>query len=632
MATALKDATKPATKRRASKSGKATPAAIVAAKPQPGMLAPSTITTVRYIEIERAEENVRRTDKAADVESLADDIAAHGLLQSLIGYRWPGAISASAGGKKNGIHPVCIVGGGRRLQALELLHERGIIDDEWPVPVLIRDRADAIELSLSENLARRDMNPADEFTAFAALMKPGSLSTTDLAKRFGFTEQYIKQRLRLAALADDVLAALRDGKLSLQFALEYAKTSDRALQSKVFTAIAKGPAYNRDSIWSIRSGISADQLTEDSAIFQFIDRATYEKEGGGYDEDLFADLHDGEGRKLADGHLARTIATRCLEFQAARVVERAKRDYPTIDGSVTTTSLLADGPASAPKGYVEIRGGWIDGQHVDVQTCWKRAREQSVPIQIAVGITREEPIGEDDDRSPLAWTAGYAKHHFFVPKDSKAKVIPPAEPTTYGDNRTPEQRAAAELEQEARLWAARLAVPRFSDIPEFDGRVFYNDNYLAEHRIKPGDPASGDRTPSFAVNVFVSEAEIAAHLDVGREQALEIRAEREARKAEREAAKLEVEQAKEAKHAELAALDPPPEVLLDANGNLWVKTPDGWTVEDEEDEVGYAAEFADLLEQLDPDDVIAWWMTRAEHEAGDSATVDRSANAEVNAG
>src|SRR3546814_20483247 len=78
----------------------------------------------------RAPENVRQTNKAVDVESLADDIAAHGLLQSLIGYAGDTDIDAAA---------VYIVGGGRRLQALQLLRERGAIDDSFAVPVLLRD-------------------------------------------------------------------------------------------------------------------------------------------------------------------------------------------------------------------------------------------------------------------------------------------------------------------------------------------------------------------------------------------------------------------------------------------------------------------------------------------------------------
>src|SRR3546814_10563199 len=114
--------------------------------------------------------NVRQTNKALDIESLADDIAAHSLLQSLIGYAGDTDIDAAV---------VYIVGGGRRLGALDLLRDRGAIDDSFPVPVLLRDPDEAVSLSLSENLAKRDMNAADEFVAFDRLLQRGSVRSEE---------------------------------------------------------------------------------------------------------------------------------------------------------------------------------------------------------------------------------------------------------------------------------------------------------------------------------------------------------------------------------------------------------------------------------------------------------------------
>lgn len=549
MATAAKDAGSPAPKTRTPKA---------TAKAAVQTIAPTSITTVPFGRLKRAPQNVRKTDIAADVVSLAEDIAAHGLLQSLIGYAGDTAIDAKA---------VYIVGGGRRLQALELLRTQGTIKDSWPVPVLIRPETEAVELSLSENLARRDMNPADEFVAFAALMAPGNRSPANLAKQFGFTERYIKQRLRLAALHPEILAALRDGKLSMMFAIEYAKAADQEVQLQVYRAIQRGTAFNKENMFHLRAMLSQEQLREDSTVFQFIDRETYEREGGGYVEDLFEDSE--HGRRLDNTVLARTIADRCLRFQAeGRVLAKAKAEHPSVVGCVVEP--LGLGLVKAPAGFVEIASGWNStlNRHVDVDGCWKRADAQGAPIQIVVGLTREEPIGEDDDGSPLAVVAEYRRERFFVQKDCAKQVLPPKE-TTYGGNYTPlteEQRRAQEIEREARVWAARLTVPKFSDLPGFEGRVFYGRDWLDTHERKPGDPMAAGYTPCFELKVFVTEEEIAANMEAGRAKATELREvleiARAAKVAEKEAAAEAQAKALSDMIAEIGALEIPPAVIM----------------------------------------------------------------------
>jgi ParB/RepB/Spo0J family partition protein len=598
MATAVKDIAAPAPKAGAAKA----PAAATKA------LAPTTITTIPYGRLVRAPQNVRKTDVAADVESLADDIAAHGLLQSLIGFAGSTTIDAKA---------VYIVGGGRRLQALKLLRERGTIKDNWPVPVLIRPEEEAVELSLSENLARRDMNPADEFIAFAALMAPGNRSPADLAKQFGFTERYVKQRLRLAGLADEILDALREDKISLEIATEYARTADQALQSKVFKRECRPNNYQRHSLWNIRAAYGAEQLTEASIIFQFIDRDTYEREGGGYEEDLFTAVGEDAPRKLAHGQIARDIASRCIEFQAMRVQTQAQREFASVMGAVIPADLTEDGKVDAPTGHALISGGWNADleQQVSIAECWKRALDQAVPIQIVVGIGREEPIGEDDDGSPLGFTAVWDRSRFFVPRDNRKAVLPPKQVTSYGGQQlTPEQEEEREVTRLGRVWAARLAVPKFSDLPGMDGRAFYASNWLGE-KTKPGDPLSGPRTPCFEIQMFVSEEEIAANLSAGIAQAREEIADRKRRKEEREAAASAAKDAVEAKWQELCAADPAPEVLLTVDGDLWIKGAQGWGMDGEEDGDNIAEDFSELLEVLDPGYVAGWWSTRAEYDA-----------------
>ena len=235
----------------------------------------------------RAPENVRRTRVDEDVSSLADDIRAHGLLQSLIGYD---------GGADGTVH---IVGGGRRLQALDSLMFDGVIDGEFPVPVLIRDREHAVELSLAENLQQRTMSPVDEVFAFKALVDTGHHSPTDLAKRFGFSERVVKQRLRLADLAPEILDALAERKITLDSAMAYASTQDRTVQLETFSAESKR-SWNAHTPHSIRQMVDAKGMRDTHPIARFVGPEAYEARGGGYEDDLFRGDQDG-ARVLAPG-------------------------------------------------------------------------------------------------------------------------------------------------------------------------------------------------------------------------------------------------------------------------------------------------------------------------------------------
>jgi ParB family chromosome partitioning protein len=60
---------------------------------------------------------------------------------------------------------VLVCAGQRRLLALQ-----HIAAPDTLVPVRIVDEATAVEVSLAENLERKDMNPADEVEAFKALV------------------------------------------------------------------------------------------------------------------------------------------------------------------------------------------------------------------------------------------------------------------------------------------------------------------------------------------------------------------------------------------------------------------------------------------------------------------------------
>lgn len=589
----------------------------------PGTLAPSNILPIAYGRLRRAPENVRKTNVAADVESLADDIAAHGLLQSLIGY--PGDTDIDR-------DTVYVVGGGRRLQALQLLHERDIIDDHWPVSVLIRDQGEAIELSLSENLARRDMNPADEFEAFAALMKTGATNPAQLGKRFGFTERYVKQRLRLADLAPEILEALRNDEIGLESAITYARTADVELQQRVFKAQLKPNAYSPHSAYSIKTAYAAEQMRTDDSIFLFIEQATYEKEGGGYDEDLFDAVDDQAVRKLTHGDLALAIAERCALFQAERLLAPEQEKHPCIGDFILPKGLKAGGKLDPPAGHVEIRRGYSYDlqQDIELDDIWAKLDGLTDSAVIVFHLERRHgamvEVDEGADKLPDTVRLVVDDSRVFVPKAIAAKVLPKKRVHSWAtEQQTPEERAAAELKREARLWAARLAVPRFSTVPGFEDRVFYNDGWLQENRTKPSEPRSDAYTPYFTVRVYVSEEEISAHIEAGEARAIEEREAHARRLAEQEAVRAAEAQALAAKIDEIEALDDEPAVIM-VDGSSGALEPyfrqDDGSYTDEDRDTGYDS-LAFLIECAEA--IGDHWPTREAYDAARAEVVDEEA-------
>src|SRR3546814_6023091 len=109
------------------------------------------IQSVKVKNLSLSKDNVRKSNRDADLDSLADNIAAHGLLQNLVVTPL----------KKAGHFTV--KAGGRRLRALQRLIDSGRLAGDHEVQVLVlEDDAGSAEASLAENFHRVAMNPADE--------------------------------------------------------------------------------------------------------------------------------------------------------------------------------------------------------------------------------------------------------------------------------------------------------------------------------------------------------------------------------------------------------------------------------------------------------------------------------------
>ncbi|MCL5006400.1 MAG: ParB/RepB/Spo0J family partition protein [Acidobacteria bacterium] len=84
------------------------------------------------------------------------------------------------------------------------------------VPAVVRDIADdeALELALTENLMREQLNPLEVAHAYDQLQKKFNLTHEQIAERLGINRSTVTNTLRLLGLAPEVQKLLAEGKIS----------------------------------------------------------------------------------------------------------------------------------------------------------------------------------------------------------------------------------------------------------------------------------------------------------------------------------------------------------------------------------------------------------------------------------
>ncbi|MGD0904729.1 MAG: ParB/RepB/Spo0J family partition protein [Terracidiphilus sp.] len=147
-------------------------------------------------------------------------IRAYGLLAPLVVR----ADDGNGGGFK-------VIAGNRRLAALREVYKEAARPPK--VPCILRsvddDTADA--LSLAENFVREPMHPLDEAEAFAKLAREETKGVESIAAEFGVGQPYVRQRMKLATLADPVKVAYRQGGIDTGTAEAFASVPpDRQLE------------------------------------------------------------------------------------------------------------------------------------------------------------------------------------------------------------------------------------------------------------------------------------------------------------------------------------------------------------------------------------------------------------------
>ncbi|GAB2468595.1 ParB/RepB/Spo0J family partition protein [Comamonas humi] len=245
--------------------------------------------------------NVRKTVPRMSIPELAASIQRVGLLQNLI------VIPASDGEHYE------VVAGGRRLAALKLLAKKHRIAKDWDVPCLQVADGTARTASLTENVQREAMHPADQFEAFAALVAEGR-PIEDIAADFSVTPLVVQRRLKLANVSPRLMEDYRADALSLDQLMALAGTDDHAAQEAAFYEAPQ---------WQRQPSALRERLTEREIdafrhpLVRFVGLEAYEQAGGGIRRDLFAE--DDAGVYLTDAALLERLAQDKLAGIAAEV-------------------------------------------------------------------------------------------------------------------------------------------------------------------------------------------------------------------------------------------------------------------------------------------------------------------------
>ena len=158
----------------------------------------TTAQDVREIEISRLSPNPYQPRKSFDgeaLESLADSIREHGVVQPVLARRVDGRYE--------------IVAGERRWRAAEMA---GL--EKVPVKVIEADDNAVMEISLVENLQREDLSPLEAAWGIEELISRFSLTQEQAAKRLGWSRVAVTNTLRLLQLPEAVLGMLHSGDLS----------------------------------------------------------------------------------------------------------------------------------------------------------------------------------------------------------------------------------------------------------------------------------------------------------------------------------------------------------------------------------------------------------------------------------
>ncbi|WP_293980045.1 ParB/RepB/Spo0J family partition protein [Sphingobium sp.] len=246
--------------------------------------------------------NVRTNEADANsIAGMAESLLTRGQLYPLVVHPMP----AKSGRKKT----YGALAGGRRYRAFSLLITQGKLPVSHPIDVIVRDISDEgelRELSLAENIVRRDLRDYEKYAAVAAAHRKGR-SFQEIADTNGQTVEVIRQWNRLGNLAKPIFAALEAGEIGTRHAMAFGATDDQDMQLHAFAAFMQRGDRDQQHAPAIIRRLLKVGDSEQTKLLHFVGEKTYTDAGGRYELDLFADQSEERGRVCDEGLLMKLV-------------------------------------------------------------------------------------------------------------------------------------------------------------------------------------------------------------------------------------------------------------------------------------------------------------------------------------
>ncbi len=313
-----------------------------------------TTETNKLIDIKLIDENPQnpRTE-IGDVSDLEASIKAHGLIQPItvrpVGKRYQ------------------VVAGSRRFTALKNLNFIKISCNVREI-----DDKEAFEIATTENITRKDMDPADECMAVAKMLDDGNDIHT-VASHFGRHPRWVIGRVKMARLGGEALEKLKDGTITLGHAEALTMADDKDIERFLGLAEYRSPEELKNIILNERKNL-ANAKFDTYKICKNCPKQSVKQ------QDIFGDISESY---CLDGE--------CFAKNVAKKVEQIRKQFQ------------ANGFKECPeseKSSFDYGWGWVD---VESEETLDEDRKFKVKWLRANGFKAYYKINENDATYKFKW-------------------------------------------------------------------------------------------------------------------------------------------------------------------------------------------------------------------------------------